>query len=72
MGGGGAAGALASPTFGPEGRRPSNFGLSTSFIFVLFVFARELGSLPKNSWAKSGEFLVLGRGYLGPGETFSP
>ena len=39
-GGGGVAGALAPPTFEPEGRRrppPPNFGLSMSFIFVLFL-----------------------------------
>ena len=42
-----------------------------SFLF-LFVFARELGSLPKKYWAKSGEFLVFSRGYLGPRETFAP
>ena len=41
-----------------------------SFLF-LFVFARELGSLPKNSGPNSGG-LVLGRGYLKPQETFAP
>ena len=41
-----------------------------SFLF-LFVFARELGALKKIE-GKSGEFLVLGRGYLGSRETFAP
>ena len=44
-GGGGVAGVLCPPTYGPEGRRPSNFGPSMSLILFLFVFARELGSL---------------------------
>ena len=42
-----------------------------SFVF-LFVFAREPGSLLKNSGSKSGEFLTLGRDYLGPRETLAP
>ena len=41
-----------------------------SFLF-LFVFARELGPFQK-LWAKSGEFLVLGRRCLGPREKSSP
>ena len=41
--GGGAAGLLAPPTFGPEGRRPSNFGLSMSFIFICLFLHVKLG-----------------------------
>ena len=40
-GGGGAAGALVPPNFGPEGRRASNFRLSSmSFIFIFVCFCK--------------------------------
>ena len=66
----GAVGTTRPPKLGSFGTvAPSNFGLSMLF---LFLFARELESLPKKQWSKYGEFLVLGRVCLGPQKTFAP
>ena len=66
-GGGGAVGATCPHNLEAVGEAP-NFWLSMS---LFFFFARELGSLPEKL-VKSGELLFLGRGYLGPRETFAP
>ena len=51
-----------------------NFGEEKVIILFLFVFARKLGPLPpkKNSGPNPIYFLVLGRVYTGPRETFAP
>ena len=43
-----------------------------SFIFILVCFLHVNLGLSQKMWAKSGEFLFLGRGYLGSRETFCP
>ena len=73
-GGGGKWGQLAPTTWklwGAAPPPPPTLVCQCSSFLFLFVFARELRSLPKK-WAKFGEFLVLSRGYLGPRETFAP
>ena len=67
-GGGGQWWQLAPTTLKLWRRPPPNFGLSMSFFF----FARDFGSLPKNSGPNPGSFFVLRRGYLGSRETFAP
>ena len=54
--GGGPVGALAPPSFGSEGRRPSNLDCGCRSFLFLFVVARELGSYPKNSDRNPGSF----------------
>ena len=61
-GGGGAAGRLALQLWDRRGAAPPTFDCRCRSFLFLFVFARELGSLPKKLWAKSGELLVLGTG----------
>ena len=54
-GGGGAVGATCPHNFEAEGRPPTLDCESRLFLF-LFDFARELGSLPKNSGANPWSF----------------
>ena len=60
-------GALAPPpTWKLRERRPPTLDCR-SRSFLLFLFSRELEPLPpKELWAKSGEFLALGRVTLDP------
>ena len=56
------------------GSAAPNFGEEKVIILFLFVFARKLGPLPppkKKQW-RNPIFLVLGRVYTGPRETFAP
>ena len=69
---GGGSGGNLSPQPGSCGDVVPHFGLSMSFIFLfLFVLHVNLGLFQKKK-AKSGEFLVLYRAYLGTRETFAP
>ena len=71
--GGGQWGQLAPTTLKLWGRRPPTLDCESRSFLFLFVFARELWSLPKNSGPNPGIFfLVLDRGYLGPRETIAP
>ena len=54
--GGGQWGQLAPTTWKLWGHRPLNFGLLMSLFLFLFVFARELGALPKNSGSHPRSF----------------
>ena len=63
----GAVGATCPHNFEAVGALPPNFELSISFIF----FHLNLGLSPKIV-DKIREFLILGRSYLGPRETFAP
>ena len=72
-GGGGGSGGNLPPQLGScGGADPSTLVCQCSSFLFLFVFARELGSLPKIVGQIHGVFRVLGRGYLGPRETFPP
>ena len=70
-GGGGAVGAICPPNLEAAGAPPPNFGEDGQCKRLLFLGNHvNLGPSPK-IMGKSGEFLVLGRGYLGPRETFA-
>ena len=70
--GGGVVGATCPTTLKLWGRCPPTLDSESRLFLFLLVFARELGSIPKNNEPNPGSFLVLGRGYLGPQETFAP
>ena len=70
-GGGGQWGQLAPRTLKLWGRLPLNFALWKPFIFIFVSFYTWTWVSTKKQLAKSGEFLVLGRDYLGPWETFA-
>ena len=55
-GGGGAVGATCPHNLEAVGRRPPTLDCQSHSFLFLFVFARELGSLPKNSGPNPGSF----------------
>ena len=55
-GGGGAVGATCPHNFEAVGRRPPTLDCESRLFLFLFVFARKLGSLPKNSAPNPGSF----------------